>query len=141
MTEPTQVQRPVRSTIRTIFQAFVGLCALAPILVGATDVDVEQLPWLVIALGVAAAVTRIMALPGVNDWLGRFVPWLSADAETARQRDHGSADVLTVLTFAGAMFVILASIALGVPWLLLVLALTCFAVAARPRPKLRQQQE
>jgi len=28
--------------------------------------------------GIAAAVTRIMAMPQVNDYLERFVPWLSA---------------------------------------------------------------
>ncbi|WP_209021860.1 hypothetical protein [Nocardioides sp. 503] len=75
---PTQVRRPWRSTARTVFQAFIGLCVLAPLIVGATGLTVAQLPWLGVVLGVAAAVTRIMAIPGVEAWLRRFLPFLAA---------------------------------------------------------------
>lgn len=75
---PTQVRRPWRSTARTVFQALVGLCILAPVVVAQTGLTVEQLPWLGIVLGVAAGVTRVMAVPGVETWLRRFLPFLAA---------------------------------------------------------------
>ena len=84
MTEPTptQVRRPWRSTARTVFQALVGLCVLAPLIVGATGLTVAQLPWLGVVLGVAAAVTRIMAIPGVETWLRTYLPFLAAAPKT-----------------------------------------------------------
>jgi len=32
-----------------------------------------------VVIGVSAAVTRVMALPGVNAWIARFVPWLAPE--------------------------------------------------------------
>lgn len=76
--EPTQVRRPWRTTARTVFQAFVALCVLFPILVQTAGLDPEAFPWLAIPLAVAAAVARIMALPQVNTFLARFIPFLAA---------------------------------------------------------------
>lgn len=75
---PTQVKRPRRAMARTAFQMLVGLCVLAPVLVSQAGLDPEKTPWLVGPLAVAAAVTRIMAIPQVEEFLGRFVPWLAA---------------------------------------------------------------
>lgn len=75
---PTQVRRPWRSTLRTVWQAFLGLCVLAPILVEGAGLEADQLPWLAVPLAVAAAVTRVMAIPAVEVWLRRFVPFLAA---------------------------------------------------------------
>lgn len=77
--QPTQVKRPWRATVRTAFQALVGLCVLIPVLVKELGLDAKALPWLGVVVAVAAGVTRVMALPGVNDWLRRFVPFLAAD--------------------------------------------------------------
>lgn len=75
---PTQLRRPRRATIRTVFQAFVALCAMAPVLVATTGLKTDQLPWLAGVLGVAAVVTRVMAQPQVENFLRRFLPWLAA---------------------------------------------------------------
>lgn len=75
---PTQIRRPWRSTVRTVFQALVALAAMAPVLVATTGLKPEQLPWLAGVLGVAAAITRVMTLPQVEGFLRRFVPWLAA---------------------------------------------------------------
>jgi hypothetical protein len=75
---PTQVRRPWRATARTIFQALVALCVLFPILVEQTGLTTADFPWLAIPLGVAAAVARIMALPQVEQFLARFIPFLAA---------------------------------------------------------------
>jgi len=83
---PTQVTFPRRAAIRTAFQAFVGFCGLVPVIVAALllGVDLTTAPgWLVsgigVVIGVSAGVTRVMALPSVNDLIARFLPWLAAE--------------------------------------------------------------
>lgn len=79
---PTQVRRPWRSTARTIFQALVGLAVIAPLVAAAieeaTGYDLEGVPFIAAVLAGAAAVARVMAVPAVEVWLRRFVPWLAA---------------------------------------------------------------
>lgn len=83
-TTPTQVRRPWRTVVRTAFQSLVALAALAPVIYSAcTNADAATATG---ALGgvlvVSAGVTRVMALPGVNAWLERFVPFLAAEPKT-----------------------------------------------------------
>lgn len=77
--EPTQVERPWRATLRTVFQALLALAVMAPVLVEATGMKADQWPWLAGVLAVAAAITRVMALPQVEAFLQRFLPFLSAE--------------------------------------------------------------
>jgi hypothetical protein len=84
LTDPTQVRRPWRSTLRTAFQVIVGLAALLPILVQQVGLDPEQIPWLAVPLAVAAVVTRVMSSPAVETFLRRFVPWLAAAPDPVR---------------------------------------------------------
>lgn len=79
MTTPTQVRRPWRATMRTTFQLIIGIAVLLPFVVQASGLDPEVYPWLAGLLAVAAAVTRVMALPQVEDFLQRFLPWLAAE--------------------------------------------------------------
>ena len=80
--QPTQVRRPWRSTVRTIFQALLSFAALAPLLAAAveeaTGYDLAGVPFVVTALLVCAAVTRVMAVPAVEVFLRTYVPWLAA---------------------------------------------------------------
>ncbi|GAA5143370.1 hypothetical protein GCM10023340_08660 [Nocardioides marinquilinus] len=82
---PTQVRRPWRSTARSAFQALVGLCVLMPLLIGAAGLDPAKVPLLAGVVGVAAAVTRIMAIPAVEEWLRRFLPFLAAAPRPKRR--------------------------------------------------------
>lgn len=79
---PTQVRRPWRSTARTIFQALVSLAAIAPLIKAgveeSTGYDLDGIPFIIVVLAGAAAVTRVMAIPGVETWLRRFLPFLAA---------------------------------------------------------------
>ena len=77
MTQPTQTRHPWRATIRTAFAAAVALASLLPYVVAEAHVD--AVPGVSQVLAVAAAVTRIMAIPGVNDWLKIYLPWLATD--------------------------------------------------------------
>lgn len=90
---PTQVRRPWRSTARTVFQALVGLAAIAPLIAAgveeATGYDLDGVPFIVVALAAAAAVTRVMAVPGVEAWLRRFLPFLAAAPDS---HPHGQGE-------------------------------------------------
>ena len=70
-----------RRTIRTIVQVTLGLAAGAPLLVETAGLP-EALPGLGVTLGVAAAITRLMALPMVDQLLPA---WLRAALPAAPQ--------------------------------------------------------
>ena len=78
VTEPTQVRNPRRALIRTIFAAAVSLAAIAPFIVNALGVTATGGVWAAV-LAVAGAITRVMALPGVNAWIESYVPWLAPE--------------------------------------------------------------
>lgn len=79
---PTQVRRPWRATLRTIFQALIGFAALAPLIAAgveeATGYDLDGVPFVVTALLVCAAVTRVMSIAAVEAFLQQFLPFLAA---------------------------------------------------------------
>src|SRR5690349_13583184 len=79
--QPTQVKRPWRATARTVFQGVVGAAAMAgPVYGAATHHDpAAATGWAATGLAISAGVTRVMALPGVNEWLARFLPFLAPD--------------------------------------------------------------
>lgn len=97
--QPTQVERPWRATIRTIFQALIAFVALAPFIAAAveeaTGYDLDGVPFIVTALLICAAITRVMALPRVEVFLAAFFPWLAADPKSNSGRDErGSFQIL-----------------------------------------------
>lgn len=67
----TQVEFPWRTTVRTIIQAVIALAAAAPLLVAASGLD-GGAAGVAVFVSVSAAVTRVMALPVVDDFLDRF---------------------------------------------------------------------
>ena len=89
----TQAAYPWRAVIRTVVEvgipAFLALALLVPEIVQVIlDQFGEQLPagarvWLlaVAALntGVAAVITRILALPRAIDFARKYLPWLAPD--------------------------------------------------------------
>lgn len=90
----TQEANPGRATVRTFFAA---LLAFAPLVNGVllavqgwveanTDIiPVELAVWvngvLVAGLALVALVTRVMAAPGVNDWLRKHLAVLAPDSK------------------------------------------------------------
>lgn len=79
MTQSTQVARPWRTTLRSTFQGLVAFAAVAPGIYSAATTHDAGLAtgWAATGLGVAAAVTRIMAMPQVDDFLKKFIPFLA----------------------------------------------------------------
>lgn len=76
----TQTRNPWRATVRSIFAFLIGLAAAWGLIIEAAGVD-PGLEWASTSLAIAAAVTRVMALP-VVDTLLRSTPllsWLAPD--------------------------------------------------------------
>ena len=72
----TQSRHPWRATARTIFAAGVALLTLLPVI--AMTAGVDTVPAVAQVLLVAGAVTRILALPGVEKFMELYIPWLAA---------------------------------------------------------------
>lgn len=83
----TQTRHPWRATIRTAVAVIVALAAMLPLLVDASGLDETAGP-VAGALAIAAAITRVMALPAVDDFLARFLPWLASERPTSRRGLH-----------------------------------------------------
>lgn len=76
--QTTQAQHPWRATVRTIAAIVMSLLPLMPAIV--SELGVEAIPWVVSLVAVAGAVTRVLALPVVQDWLEdhKSLAWLAA---------------------------------------------------------------
>jgi hypothetical protein len=80
--ETTQVRAPWKAVLRTVVAQIPGIALLIPpVLDAIADGDGESLGgWAVAALAVSGAITRVLALPGVEAFLRRNAPWLAAGA-------------------------------------------------------------
>ncbi|QNJ57082.1 holin [Gordonia phage Rabbitrun] len=67
-----------RRTVRTVFQAAVAVAAALPLIVVASGIPATA-AGVGVALAVAGGVTRVMALPVVDELLHTYVPWLAKD--------------------------------------------------------------
>lgn len=63
-----------KQVLRTIIQAAVGFAVALPGLIDATGLD-QTTPWIAGGLATSAAVTRLMAVPQVQKFLG----WLNTE--------------------------------------------------------------
>lgn len=84
MTDPTtpnvattQEKHPGRSSLRTAFQVLVALATVIPYFVTEANIPVEG--WVAQVVAVAMAISRVMAMPKVNELLRRFAPLLAPD--------------------------------------------------------------
>jgi hypothetical protein len=76
---PTQTRHPWRATARTVVAGLVGLAAVLPQIDDTVHLS-KTWPWFAGVLGVAAAITRILAAPAVEQWIrdNKLTGWLSA---------------------------------------------------------------
>lgn len=79
----TQARHPWRAVARTILQALVALASASPLIYTAitTQDPAAATGGAALALGVAGAITRVMALPAVEEFLRRFLPFLAAGSD------------------------------------------------------------
>jgi hypothetical protein len=79
MTQPTQTRHPWRAVYRTVVAAIPGVVTLLYLLPDiAREAGIAQVGWVTAALGVTAAITRVLAMPAVEAWLHRHAPDLAA---------------------------------------------------------------
>ena len=71
----TQTRHPWRATVRTLFAVTVALLSLLPVVAATAGID--TVPAVAQVLVVTGAVTRVLALPQVDDFLRRFLSWLA----------------------------------------------------------------
>lgn len=76
-TTPTQVSHPARAVVRTVFAVLVSACAVLPAVVSALGLDPVVYPIVGTILTVAGVVTRILAIPAVNDFIAEYLPFLA----------------------------------------------------------------
>lgn len=95
---PTNIgERVKRTALQVGVPAFVFLVVVLPPVIEVIDAELgEHLPegfrlWMIgaaaVLTAVAAAATRIMALPVVNDWLSRYTPFGTEMPAVAKARD------------------------------------------------------
>lgn len=63
-----------KQVLRTVIQAGIGFAVALPGLIDATGLD-ESTPWIAAGLTASAVVTRLMAVPQVQKFLG----WLNTE--------------------------------------------------------------
>lgn len=73
---PTQVQHPWRATLRTVFAAVVGLLSILPWILTETNLNDTVIGAQILV--VTGAITRVLANAAVQEWLLRYLPFLSA---------------------------------------------------------------
>ncbi len=73
---PTQTRHPWRAVTRTVVAALLGLVPIAVATIAELGLSG---PVVVSALAVLGGVTRVLAMPSVNQWLEDYVPWLAAE--------------------------------------------------------------
>lgn len=88
MSTPTQTQHPWRATLRTLFAAIVAVAAAWGLVVEAAGVD-QTIPVVAASLTFAAGITRVMALPAVNDLIAQFLPWLAPEPRPTDDDEQG----------------------------------------------------
>lgn len=74
--DSSQVRHPWRATLRTGIAAFVAALIAFPGI--AVVLSIDDIPAVASVVGIAVMVTRVMAIPAVDDWLDTFAPWLAS---------------------------------------------------------------
>lgn len=79
----TQVQFSWRATLRTIIQTIVGFAPLAPVIYHAIYAHdpAQATGFSAAALAITGAITRVMAIPAVDDFITKFLPWLAPQSK------------------------------------------------------------
>ncbi|WP_284641509.1 hypothetical protein [Corynebacterium accolens] len=82
---PTQARHPGRAMVRTAIAAALALLPALPEITNA--LGISAIPAVASVLAIAAAITRVLAIPAVDKWLDRYLPGLSADMGYIENKD------------------------------------------------------
>jgi hypothetical protein len=74
----TQSAHPWRAVARTVFAALVAFSGMWALVVNELHLNTGW-QWVSISLAVTGGITRLLAMPAVEDFLKRFVPFMAAE--------------------------------------------------------------
>lgn len=96
----SQQRHPWRAVLRTVVEAVVPLIIIFPLIVPIVNEELgAYLPegWQAAAVAVAtfitavmAAIARILAIPQVDEWLSRWLPWLASEPKPVEVEPDGA---------------------------------------------------
>lgn len=89
-TAPTQVKKPWRATFRTTLTALIAIIPLIPQIAEAAHID--EIPAVASVIAIAAGVSRVLALNGVESWLDKYIPILAAAPYEGKHRKDNKSD-------------------------------------------------
>lgn len=80
----TQQNHPWRAMVRTAIAMAIGFIPIGSMLI--RELGLDSVPFFAVALGVGAAVTRVLAMPETGKFLKKYAPWLHESADGAKHR-------------------------------------------------------
>lgn len=82
--ETTQQKFPARAVIRTVIAMGIGFIPVGSLLI--RELGLDSVPFFAGALGLGAAITRVLAFPETATFLKRYVPWLHEAGYSGKHR-------------------------------------------------------
>lgn len=82
--ETTQQIHPARAVFRTVIAMGIGFIPVGSLLI--RELGLDSVPFFAGALGLGAAITRVLAFPATGIFLKRYAPWLHETGYTGKHR-------------------------------------------------------
>lgn len=88
--ETTQQIHPVRAVIRTVLAMGIGFIPVGSLLI--RELGLDSIPFFAGALGLGAAITRVLAFPETAAFLKKYAPWLHETGYVGKHRMENRTD-------------------------------------------------
>lgn len=82
--ETTQQVHPARAVVRTTFAMAIGFIPVGSLLI--RELGLDSVPFFAGALGLGAAITRVLAVPETAAFLKKYAPWLHESGYAGKRR-------------------------------------------------------
>lgn len=82
--ETTQQVHPARAVFRTTFAMAIGFIPVGSMLI--RELGLDSVPFFAGALGLGAAITRVLAFPETAAFLKKYAPWLHETGYMGKRR-------------------------------------------------------
>lgn len=86
----TQQIHPARAVFRTVIAMGIGFIPVGSLLI--RELGLESVPFFAAALGLGAAITRVLAFPETAKFLERYAPWLHESSYRGKHRMEDKKD-------------------------------------------------
>lgn len=86
----TQQIHPARAVFRTVIAMGIGFIPVGSLLI--RELGLESVPFFSAALGLGAAVTRVLAFPATAIFLDQYAPWLHESGYRGKHRMEDKED-------------------------------------------------